>query len=145
MYSARFETNFGPSGPSNRNGGRPRNDKPTPLRDIRPVNNRHRVRDDDGGDVAYYKDPKEWDGRSWPPPSYVLCDVVAEVKKVHINTAIEGSMRVHMILTFLPPKGFGNKILEADYYPYSRVHKPGTAGKILDEGTKVGVQSCPFK
>ena len=73
---------------------------------------------------------------------------MAEVKKVHINTAIEGSMRVHMILTFVPPKGSGwnsNKPLEADYYPYSKVHKPGTAGKVLDEGTKVGVQSCPFK
>ena len=47
-------------------------------------------------------------------------------------------MRVHMILTFVPPKGCGcDKTLEADYYPYSMVHNPGTAGKILAEGTKV--------
>ena len=35
-----------------------------------------------GGGGPYYKDPKEWDGRSWPPPPYILCDVVAEVKSV---------------------------------------------------------------
>ena len=53
-------------------------------------------------------------------------------------------MRVHMILTFVPPKGCGcDKTLEADYYPYSKVHNPGTAGKILAEGTKVqGVPSA---
>merc|ERR1719264_1094398 len=46
-----------------------------------------------------------------------------------------------MILTFVPPKGSGcDKTLEADYYPYSQVHNPGTAGKLLPEGIKVHCQ-----
>ena len=56
-----------------------------------------------------------------------------------IDHSTEGSMRVHQIVTFRPPKGCGcDALLEADYYPYSKCHVPGTAGKILPEGTKVG-------
>ena len=57
-----------------------------------------------------------------------------------IDQSTEGSMRVHQIVTFRPPKGCGcDALLEADYYPYSKVHLPGTAGKILAEGTKVRI------
>ena len=61
--------------------------------------------------------------------------------QVDIDRSTEGSMAVHQIVTFVPPKGSGwDKTLEADYYPYSKVHTPGTAGEILAEGTKVGIQ-----
>ena len=57
-----------------------------------------------------------------------------------IDTSTEGSMRVHQIVTFRPPKGCGcDALLEADFYPYSKCHLPGTAGKILAEGTKVSI------
>ena len=57
-----------------------------------------------------------------------------------IDHSTEGSMRVHQIVTFRPPKGCGcDALLEADYYPYSMCHLPGTAGKILPEGTKVRI------
>ena len=94
-----------------------------------------------GAGGAYHKEAKVWDGRSWPPPPYTLCDVVAEVKSVEIDLSIEGARKVHHVLTFVPPEGSGcDKTLQADYYPYSRVNLPGTSGKILREGTKVGVQ-----
>ena len=65
------------------NGGGPGRGRPANSNPRGPSSSAGSAQEDTRG--TYYKDPKEWDGRSWPPPPYVCADVVAEVRVVNVR------------------------------------------------------------
>merc|ERR1719158_228068 len=88
----------GGRGGGGRSGGRGGGGGPRNPRNQEPPRDRPREERGPRGEQqakdSYYKDSKEGGGRSWPPPQYVLADVVGEVTKADIDRTTQGSDRV---------------------------------------------------